>query len=98
MLHFGKSQTSLCSLLLSSVSSLIVENIQATSKGSDQTARMHRLIGAFAGRTYHAVGNLMSWYMSVFCFLRLIFSSSENKGRKMFSKFLFSFLRLTPAN
>ena len=32
-------------------------NIQATSKGSDQTARMRRLIWGFAGRTYHIVGN-----------------------------------------
>ena len=36
------------------------KNIQARSKGSDQTARMRRLIGGFAGRTYHVVGNLMS--------------------------------------
>ena len=35
-------------------------SIQATRKGSDQTARMRRLIWAFAGRTYHIVGNLMS--------------------------------------
>ena len=33
---------------------------QATSKGSDQTARMRRLVWAFAGRTYPIVGNLMS--------------------------------------
>ena len=33
---------------------------QATSKGSDQTARMRRLVCAFAGRTYLIVGNLMS--------------------------------------
>ena len=32
-----------------------------TSKSSDQTARMRRLIGGFAGRTYGIVGNLMSW-------------------------------------
>ena len=35
-------------------------NIQATSKGYNQTARMRRLIWAFAGRTYHIVGKLMS--------------------------------------
>ena len=35
--------------------------MQATSKGSDQTARMGRLIWGFAGCTYHIVGNLMSW-------------------------------------
>ena len=32
-----------------------------TSKGSDQTARISRLIWGFAGRTYHIVGNLMHW-------------------------------------
>ena len=32
---------------------------QATSKGSDQTVRMRRLVWGFAGRTYHIVGNLM---------------------------------------
>ena len=31
-----------------------------TSKGSDQTAHMRRLICGFAGRIYHIVGNLMS--------------------------------------
>ena len=34
-------------------------NIQATGKGFDQTARMHRPIWANAGRTYHNVGNLI---------------------------------------
>ena len=34
-------------------------NIQATSKGSDQSERMRRLVWAFADRTYHIVGNLM---------------------------------------
>ena len=33
--------------------------IQVTSKGSDQTARMRRLIRGFAGRTYHNVENLL---------------------------------------
>ena len=32
-----------------------------TSKGSDQTARMRRLIWGFAGHNYHIVGNLMHW-------------------------------------
>ena len=41
------------------ISSTLIE-IQATSKGSDQTARMRRLLWGFAGRTYHIVGNLMS--------------------------------------
>ena len=36
-----------------------VSFFQAISKGSDQTARMRRLIWGFAGRTYHIVGNLM---------------------------------------
>ena len=36
------------------------QNIEATSKDSDQTVRMRRLIWGFAGRTYHIVGNLMS--------------------------------------
>ena len=31
-------------------------NIQATSKGSDQTARMRRLVWACVGCTYHIVG------------------------------------------
>ena len=31
-----------------------------TSKGSDQTAPMRRLVRAFAGRIYHIVGNLRS--------------------------------------
>ena len=44
-----------------SVSSLTIIESQATSKGSDQTARMRRLICGFAGRTYHIVGNLMHW-------------------------------------
>ena len=39
-------------------------NSPVTSKGSDQTARMRRLIRGFAGRTYHFVGNLMSRLIS----------------------------------
>ena len=34
-------------------------SISSNSKGSDQTARMRRLVWAFAYRTYHIVGNLM---------------------------------------
>ena len=53
-----------------SVSSFTITlNIQATSKGSDQTAHRCRLIWAFAGRTYHIVGNFM---------FRLPCLSSEN--------------------
>ena len=51
------------------------KNIQATSIGSDQSAHMRRLIWAFAGRTYHVVGNIM---------LRLICFSWEI--RKLFVK------------
>ena len=36
------------------------QNIQATSKGSDQTARTRRLIWGSTRGTYHIVGNLMS--------------------------------------
>ena len=36
-------------------------NIQVTSKGSDQTAHMRRLISAFTGHTYHIAGTLMWW-------------------------------------
>ena len=38
-----------------------VMEYSVTSKVSDQTARMRRLVWAFAGRTYLIVGNLMSW-------------------------------------
>ena len=41
-------------------SSLTVIETQATSKGSDQTVCMRRLVWGFAGRTFHIVGNLMS--------------------------------------
>ena len=63
MWHFDK-----CNLLLSletpnGVQSVAQQskNTQATSKGSDQTARTRRLIWGFAGRTYHIVGNIMHW-------------------------------------
>ena len=61
------TQTSLCSLLVSletpnDVRSVALhsQNKQATSKGCDQAARLRRQIWAFAGCTYHIVGNLMS--------------------------------------
>ena len=41
--------------------------MQATGKGSDQPARMHRLILGFAGRTYNIVGNLMLRFIFNFC-------------------------------
>ena len=57
----------MCSLLLSLETPNDVQsvaqhssNINATSKGFDQTGHMLRLVRAFAGRTYHIVGNLMS--------------------------------------
>ena len=37
----------------------VIEYIRATSKGSDQTAHMRRLVWAIAGRTYPIVGNPM---------------------------------------
>ena len=61
------AQTSLCSFLLSLETPNDVRpvvkyslNIQTTSKDYNQTARMCRLVWAFAGRSYHLVGNLMS--------------------------------------
>ena len=60
------TQTSLCSIPLSLETSNDVQSaalhskdIQVTSKGSDQTKRMRRLVWAYAGRTYRIVGNLM---------------------------------------
>ena len=66
--HFKLRNSKWCS-----VSSLTVMEIQATSKGSDQTARMRRLIWGFTGRTYHIVrnlmprliGNFMSWLIII---------------------------------
>ena len=59
-----------------SVSSLT----KATSKGSDQTARMRRLIWGFAGRKYQIVGNFKHWLnycnCSMFCFALLFVHSS----------------------
>ena len=49
MWHFGMNRLSATSY-----------NIQGSSKGSDQTARMRRLIRGFTGRTYCIVGHLMS--------------------------------------
>ena len=43
-----------------SVSSLTLIEYSVTSKGSDQTAHMRRLISGFAGLTYPIVGNLMA--------------------------------------
>ena len=44
-----------------SVSSLTVIEYSVTSKGSDQTVCMCRLIWGIAGSTNHNVGNLMLW-------------------------------------
>ena len=48
------------------VSSLTVIAYLSDSRGSDQTARicLHRLVWAFAGRTYNIVGNVMAWLIS----------------------------------
>ena len=51
-------------------SSLTVIKYSRTSKGSDQTARMCRLIWGFAGCTYHTLLEIMSW-------LKLPFSLSR---------------------
>ena len=50
--------------------------MQATSKGSDQTVHMCRLVWAFAGRTYHIVGNLK---------LRLIYTQSCHQFAILFA-------------
>ena len=54
-----RTQTGLCDLLLSleapnDIKSVAwhSQNIQASNKGSDRTARMRRMIWGFAGRTY----------------------------------------------
>ena len=41
-------------------------DIQATSKGSDQTVHVRRLVWAFAGHTYHIVGNLIPQLSSLY--------------------------------
>ena len=46
--------------------------MQVTSKGSDQTAHMRRLVWAFAGRTYHIVENLMPWLKCSLWFIALM--------------------------
>ena len=63
---FQQCFTSLCRLLLNletenDLRPMVygTKNIQATSKGADQTARMRRLVWALAGRTYRIVGNIM---------------------------------------
>ena len=51
------------------------------SKGSDQTARMSRLIWGFVGRTYHIVGNTMSrLYFVCRMFRYYSFQIEDNKG------------------
>ena len=54
-------------------SSLTVIEYLSDSKGSDQYARMRRLVWAFAVRTYHIVGNLMSLlnYVKTVAYLNL---------------------------
>ena len=53
-----------------SVNSLTV--IKYSSKGIEQTARMRRLVRAFASRTYHIDGNLMSQLKFSFLALNLL--------------------------
>ena len=65
-----------------SASSLKSYNIQMISKGSDQTARMRRLVWGFTGRTYHIVWNLMSW-LNYKC-TRNIYRGSLNLKKKGF--------------
>ena len=67
-----------------------------TSKGSDQTARMRRLVGAFAGRIYHIVGNprlRLIWSLIDYKMLLEVGSTSEiiweNKGKNSSFDFLF---------
>ena len=95
---------SLCGLLLSletpnDVRSIVQQskNIQATSKGSDQTARMHRLVGAFAGRTYHIVGNFMLRFILFHGFLscRLLLESVLLNPYAEFGKKVNNFLGST---
>ena len=70
MCHFDKGRLRLLLSLetpnaVQPVASLSL-NIQATSKCSYQAGQMLILIRAFAGRTYHIVGNLISWLISSF--------------------------------
>ena len=61
--------------------------MQATGEGSDQTARMRRLIWGFVGRTYHIVGNLDSWLnYTVFAFLAL--KHSQESADSTFSYYM----------
>ena len=47
--------------------------IQDTSEGSKQTAHMGRLVRAFAGRTYHSVGNFMLLLVLYLCVIVCLF-------------------------
>ena len=53
-------------IIVTDLVSLKSYNTQATSKGSDQTARMRRLIWGFDGLTYHIDGNLMPWLIYIY--------------------------------
>ena len=83
------TQTSLCSLLLSletpnDVQSVAEEslNIQATSKGSYQTAHMHRLVWAFVGA--HTLLLEILWHNSI----TLSGLQIRKRNWKLFSYFL----------
>ena len=59
-----------------SVSSLTDQNIQATSKGYNQTACLCRLMWGFAGRTYNIVGNRISRLICIYDLLLNHFPAS----------------------
>ena len=69
--------------------------MDATSKGSDQTARKRRLILGFAGRTYHIVGNFVSMLINVFKFSSCYWCirRARNKGTLVFH-FLFYLIHI----
>ena len=47
---------------------------------------MRRLVWAFAGRTYHIVGNLMSWLKSCLCnSISDILSGNRQKAKRIYS-------------
>ena len=50
-------------------------------KGSDQTARMHRLVWAPASGIYHIVGNFMHWLSHVNILLK-----KKKKKKKTYSE------------
>ena len=51
-----------------------------TRKGYDQTEHMRTLVLAFAGRTYHIVGNLMPWLEFIYVENKKSMNSQCNCG------------------